>query len=236
MDILYEGKAKRLYATEHRDELRMSFKDDATAFNGAKHAQLAGKGHLNKEITLLLYRELAAAGIETHFLRELDDTDLLVRKVTIIPLEVVVRKVVAGSLAKRTGLAQGQTLDEPLVEYYLKDDALGDPMLAPAHIRALNLASPAEVEESTQQALAIFTHLESFFARASLRLVDLKLEFGRADGKILLADEISPDTCRLWDAETGEIFDKDRFRQDLGGVLEHYQQILERIAPHAKCV
>jgi phosphoribosylaminoimidazole-succinocarboxamide synthase len=229
-EAAYEGKAKRMEAAEQPGCLRMVFKDDATAFNGQKHAVLADKGRLNKAITLKLYQALEAAGVATHLVADVDAQTLLVRHLRMIPLEVVVRRVVAGSLAKRTGLARGTVLAEPVAEFYLKDDALGDPMLAPTHVRALGLASDAELAELEQAALDCFGVLEPLFAGAGLRLVDLKLEYGRtADGALVLADEVSPDTCRLWDVASGEVFDKDRFRQNLGDVIGHYRQIAERI-------
>jgi len=236
MDILYEGKAKRLYATAHPSELRMEFKDDATAFNGLKHEVFAGKGRINKSITLTLFSFLEAAGIPTHLLRDEDETRLIVRKIEIIPIEFVVRNVVAGSLAQRTGWAEGTALPEPLVEFYYKNDALGDPMLAPDHIRVMGLANAEEVDRIRSLCLRINQLLMGFMQDAGFRLIDFKLEFGR-DGErqnqIVLADEISPDTCRIHDLATDEILDKDRFRRDLGGVMEGYQRILEAIRNHA---
>ena len=230
MEPIYEGKAKRLFETDHPDELLMEFKDDATAFNGEKHAQFADKGRLNRSLSVLIYKELEAAGVPTHHLREVDDIRIVVRRVEIVPIEMVVRNVVAGSLAKRTGLPEGHRLDHPIVETYYKDDDLGDPIITDEHIRLLALCSEEELAEMRRLSLRVNEVLGAIFARAGIRLVDFKLEFGRGgDGRIVLADEVSPDTCRLWDAETDEKMDKDRFRRDLGGVMEGYTQVLERV-------
>jgi len=232
MTPLYEGKAKRLFATDHPDELLMEFKDSATAFNGAKKAEFENKGRFNKALTVLLYRALEKRGVPTHFVREAGEVAVIVKKVGIIPIELVVRNVVAGSLAKRLGRPEGGRLAQPLVELYYKDDALGDPMINDEHVRELALATPAELARLKEFGLKVNELLTGIFAGAGLTLVDFKLEFGRlaADpSALVLADEISPDTCRLWDAQTGEKMDKDRFRRDLGGVMESYAEVLRRL-------
>jgi phosphoribosylaminoimidazole-succinocarboxamide synthase len=232
MTPLYEGKAKRLFATDHPNELLMEFKDSATAFNGAKKAEFENKGRFNKALTVLLYRALEARGVPTHFVREAGDVALIVKKVEIIPIELVVRNVIAGSLAKRLGRAEGVRLSQPLIELYYKDDGLGDPMINDEHVRELALATPEEVVRLKAFGLRVNDLLTEIFSGAGLMLVDFKLEFGRLasdPATIVLADEISPDTCRLWDAQTGEKMDKDRFRRDLGGVMESYAEVLRRL-------
>ncbi|KMY58510.1 phosphoribosylaminoimidazolesuccinocarboxamide synthase [Geobacillus sp. FSL W8-0466] len=234
--LLYEGKAKKIYATDEPDVLWVEYKDSATAFNGEKKATIAGKGRLNNEISSLLFLKLREAGIANHFIEKLSPTEQLVRRVTIIPLEVVVRNVVAGSLAKRIGLEEGTPLEAPLVEFYYKNDDLGDPLLLEDHIFILKLASREEVAALKQAALAVNDVLRLHFAERNVRLIDFKLEFGRtADGAILLADEISPDTCRLWDAKTNEKLDKDVFRRDLGSLTEAYEVILQRLGGESAC-
>ncbi len=229
MKQLYEGKAKKLFETESPDVLLMEFKDDATAFDGKKKAQFADKGRLNKALSLLLLRLLEREGIRTHLVEDRDETRMLVRHVEIIPIEVVVRNIAAGSLCRRTPLEEGTVLRQPMVEFFYKDDALGDPMITEEHIRELDLARPEEVMLLRSEALRINTVLRGFFDKAGMRLVDFKLEFGRLpDGSVVLADEITPDTCRLWDAETGRKLDKDRFRRDLGDVMEAYAEVLRR--------
>lgn len=232
MDLLYEGKAKKIFSTEHPDEFLMVFKDNATAFNGQKMAQFENKGAINTRLTVLLYRALEAAGVPTHFIREVDETSLLVKRVEIIAIEYVVRNIVAGSLAKRTGQPEGHVLSQPLIEFYYKDDDLGDPMINLDHIREMQLATPDELAEMQRLALRVNTTLENLFGKAGIKLVDFKLEFGRVlPGRtdIVLADEISPDTCRLWDAETHEKMDKDRFRRDLGDMMSYYAEVLQRL-------
>lgn len=228
--LLYEGKAKQLFQTEDPEILWVRYKDDATAFNGQKFDRLAGKGTLNNQISGYLFQVLEAAGVASHFVKRLSDTEQLVRKVEIIPLEVVVRNIAAGSLAKRIGWAEGEELSRPIVEFYYKNDDLGDPLLTESHIDLLELASPPERQDLIDQALRINQILLQFFERIGLMLVDFKLEFGRTrDGTIVLADEISPDTCRLWDVETRDKMDKDRFRRDLGGLVEAYQEVWNRL-------
>ncbi|SDH77756.1 phosphoribosylaminoimidazole-succinocarboxamide synthase [Alteribacillus persepolensis] len=228
--LLYEGKAKKLYKTDEPRVLWVEYKDDATAFNGEKKEVITGKGQLNNEISSLLFQKLEDSGINSHFLKKLSSTEQLVQETEIIPLEVVVRNIVAGSLQKRTGLKEGTVLDQAIVEFYYKDDELGDPLINNDHIRILKAAQPQEVEQLKKQALAVNETLKEHFDSCGLLLVDFKLEFGRtADKQVLLADEISPDTCRLWDKATKEKFDKDVFRFGLGSLEEGYTEILKRL-------
>lgn len=233
-DRLYEGKAKILYSTDTPDVLLVHFKDDATAFNAQKKGTIAHKGEYNCTIATHLLQYLAKQGIPTHFIRQVNPTDMLVRAVTIIPIEVVVRNIAAGSLCKRLGLELGMVLPRPIVEFYYKNDDLGDPLITTEHIEILNLASPHQVEGLKHHALVINGHLQQFFGQCRLNLVDFKLEFGvDNDGQMILADEISPDTCRLWDQNTDDprdrVLDKDRFRQNLGQESAAYQEVLRRI-------
>ncbi|UYM80625.1 phosphoribosylaminoimidazolesuccinocarboxamide synthase [Heyndrickxia coagulans] len=228
--LVYEGKAKRLYETEDPDVLRVEYKDSATAFNGVKKAEIEGKGKLNNEISSLIFKRLADKGVKSHFIRKISEREQLVRRVEIIPLEVVVRNVVAGSLAKRLGLEEGTPAGQPAVEFYYKKDELGDPLITEDHVRLLGIASSEDLQFLRKQALVVNESLTALFAEIGVRLVDFKLEFGRGrDGAILLADEISPDTCRLWDRATNEKLDKDVFRRDLGSLTEVYQEILNRL-------
>ena len=228
--LLYEGKAKKLFITEDPQILRVEYKDDATAFNGKKFDRLRDKGRLNNAITVFFFEHLDTKDIPSHFVRKISETEQLVRRVKIIPLEVVVRNVAAGSLSKRIGWEEGKELPHPIVEFYYKDDDLGDPLLAEEHIRLLELASEAQIEELKKRGLAVNKALESLMLSKGIRLIDFKLEFGLDQkGEILLADEISPDTCRFWDIESGKILDKDRFRRDLGGVTEAYLEIHQRL-------
>jgi phosphoribosylaminoimidazole-succinocarboxamide synthase len=231
---LYEGKAKILYTTEDPEVLLTYFKDDATAFNAQKRGQIALKGEMNCAIATHLFKLLEAQGIRTHFIERSAPNEMLVKRVTILPLEVVVRNIAAGSLCQQTGLPVGKVLPTPLVEFYFKNDALGDPLLTRDRLLLLELATPEQVEQLTQQALRIDRILTDFFNQCGITLVDFKLEFGvTSTQQLLLADEISPDTCRLWNqAETDpdqRVMDKDRFRRDLGNVEEAYQQVLERV-------
>ena len=229
-ELLYEGKAKKLFITEDPQILRVEYKDDATAFNGKKFDRLRDKGRLNNAITVFFFEHLNTKDIPSHFVRKISETEQLVRRVKIIPLEVVVRNVAAGSLSKRIGWEEGKELPHPIVEFYYKDDDLGDPLLAEEHIRLLELASEAQIEELKKRGLAVNEALESLMLSKGIRLIDFKLEFGLDQkGEILLADEISPDTCRFWDIESGKILDKDRFRRDLGGVTEAYREIHQRL-------
>ena len=229
-ELLYEGKAKKLFITEDPQILRVEYKDDATAFNGKKFDLLKDKGRLNNAITVFFFEHLETKDIPSHFVRKISETEQLVRRVKIIPLEVVVRNVAAGSLSKRIGWEEGKELPHPIVEFYYKDDDLGDPLLAEEHIRLLELASEAQIEELKKRGLAVNEALKSLMLSKGIRLIDFKLEFGLDQkGEILLADEISPDTCRFWDIESGKILDKDRFRRDLGGVTEAYLEIHQRL-------
>ena len=229
-ELLYEGKAKKLFITEDPQILRVEYKDDATAFNGQKFDRLRDKGRLNNAITVFFFEHLDTKDIPSHFVRKISESEQLVRRVKIIPLEVVVRNVAAGSLSKRIGWEEGKELPHPIVEFYYKDDDLGDPLLAEEHIRLLELASEAQIEELKKRGLAVNEALKSLMLSKGIRLIDFKLEFGLDQkGEILLADEISPDTCRFWDIESGKILDKDRFRRDLGGVTEAYREIHQRL-------
>ncbi|RAZ66073.1 phosphoribosylaminoimidazolesuccinocarboxamide synthase [Planococcus maitriensis] len=228
--LLYEGKAKRLYQTDEQGILWVEYKDSATAFNGEKKEEISGKGRLNNQITSLLFGKLKEAGIASHFVKQLSEHEQLVREVSIIPLEVVVRNIVAGSMAKRLGLDEGQVIQRPVVEFYLKDDALGDPLITDDHIAMLELATENEVAALKDKARVINDVLIGFFQEIGVDLVDFKIEFGRDEnGEILLADEISPDTCRLWDKETKQKLDKDVFRRNLGNLTDAYELILSRL-------
>ena len=226
---LYEGKAKIVYQTNRRDAIIQYFKDDATAFNALKRGTIVGKGVVNNRMSAALFERLEGAGIPTHYLETLSDREMLCRRLDIIKIETIVRNVVAGSLAKRTGLEEGTPVREPIVELYYKSDPLGDPMLNDDHVRMLRLATPRELTWMRRTALRINRVLKPHLARRGLLLVDFKLEFGRAKGRLYLGDEISPDTCRLWDATTRERLDKDRFRRDMGGVEEAYQEVYRRL-------
>ena len=233
MNQLYEGKAKRVYETEDPNLLIVSYKDDATAFNGLKKGTIAGKGVINNQMSNRLMIRLAKAGVPNHFVEELNERDTLVRRVQIVPLEVIVRNIAAGSFSKRYGVDEGVVFDEPTVEYSYKNDALGDPLLNTSHALALGVATEEEIEIIRRYALKVNEFLKAFWLECGVILVDFKLEFGRtADGEIILADEISPDTCRLWDAKTHEKLDKDRFRRDLGGVEDAYKEIMKRLMSH----
>jgi phosphoribosylaminoimidazole-succinocarboxamide synthase len=231
---LYEGKAKRIYRTSLADQYWVEYKDDATAFNGEKKGTITGKGELNNRITAIFFTLLKERGIDNHFIRLLSPTEQLVRKVEIIPLEVVVRNIAAGSLAKRLGMAEGTALPHPVVEFYYKDDALGDPLVNHSHIKVLGVASEDDLAVLERIGLQVNEVLQEYLRERGVILVDFKLEFGRTpEGEILLADEISPDTCRFWDAETMEKLDKDRFRRDLGNVEEAYREMLKRLGGEA---
>lgn len=228
-DALHEGKAKILYATDDPGLLVQYFKDDATAFNGKKKGTIEGKGACNNAISSHIFSLMEKDGIKTHFVSMPSEREMVVRKVEIIPVEVVVRNVVAGSLAKRMGREEGERLAEPIIEYYYKDDALGDPMINGYHIRVFGLATDDEMEHIEREALRINQWLVSFFGKMGIDLVDYKLEFGRSPEGVVLADEISPDGCRLWDKATGEKMDKDRFRRDLGALPETYAEMRQRV-------
>ena len=226
---LYEGKAKIIYATEDPELIIQYFKDDATAFNAAKKGTIAGKGVMNNKISTKIFEFLTSQGIPTHFEKNLSDREMLVKKVEIVPIEVIVRNKAAGSLCRLLGLKEGMTLASTVLEFCYKRDDLGDPLVNESHVLALKMATEAEVEAIRKYTLKINELLTKFFANLGLELIDFKLEFGRYKGKIILADEISPDTCRLWEIGTGKKLDKDRFRHDLGQIEEAYQEVLSRV-------
>lgn len=229
-ELLYEGKAKKIFRTEDPEQVRVEYKDDATAFNGEKKGRIAGKGELNNRISAFFFEYLGRKGIRHHFLRLLSPKEQLVKHVTILPVEVVVRNRAAGSLASRLGLEEGTAFSRPVVEFYLKDDDLGDPLINEDHIALLQLASPEQVAGMREASLQVNKLLSALMAEKGITLVDFKLEFGvDSDGELLLADEISPDTCRFWDRQTGEKLDKDRFRRDLGKVEDAYREIWHRL-------
>ena len=230
---LYEGKAKKVYATDDPDLVIVSYKDDATAFNGLKKGTIVGKGVINNRMSNRLMKMLEKAGVPTHFVEELNERDTVVKKVSIVPLEVIIRNISAGSFAKRFGVVEGIVFDEPTIEFSYKNDELGDPLMNAYHAIALKLATREEIEQIKRLAFAVNDNLKAFWAGCGVTLVDFKLEFGKtSDGQIVLADEISPDTCRLWDSATGEKLDKDRFRRDLGGVEDAYAEVMKRLNEH----
>ena len=232
---LYEGKAKKVFATEDPELLIVQYKDDATAFNGLKKGTIAGKGVINNQMSNRLMQLLERRGVPTHFVRELSQRETLVKKVQIVPLEVIIRNISAGSFAKHYGVEEGIVFDEPTIEYSYKNDALGDPLLNARHALALKLVTKEELATIEALSFKVNDLLKEFWAGCGVTLVDFKMEFGRlSDGTIVLADEISPDTCRLWDSETKEKLDKDRFRRDLGGVEEAYAEIMRRLEAHLK--
>ena len=227
---LYEGKAKKVYATEDPNVVIVSYKDDATAFNGQKKGTITGKGAINNRMTNNLMRRLEAAGVPTHYIQELNDRETAVKKVSIIPLEVIVRNISAGSFAKRYGVAEGIVFDQPTFEFSYKNDDLGAPLLNTSHALALRLATREEIDLIHTYTMKVNDLLKGFLKEIGIDLVDFKLEFGKtADGQIVLADEISPDTCRLWDEKTHEKLDKDRFRRDMGGAEEAYEEVMRRL-------
>ncbi|MCC3870118.1 phosphoribosylaminoimidazolesuccinocarboxamide synthase [Terrisporobacter mayombei] len=228
--LLYEGKAKKIYSTENENEFVVYYKDDATAFNGEKKAEIASKGILNNKISTIMFEELAKEGIESHFIKSLSDREMLVKKVEILPLEVIVRNITAGSFCKRYGVEEGIVLDTPIFEMSYKNDDFGDPLLNDDHAVALKLANREEIDFLRTQTLKINEIMKKFFLKMDLKLVDFKLEFGEdVNGNVILADEISPDTCRLWDVNTNEKLDKDRFRRDLGDLVQGYEEVLARL-------
>ena len=229
-EMIYEGKAKRVYTTDEPDVFIQEFKDDATAGDGAKRGTIADKGIVNNKISSVCFEMLESNGVHTHFIKMLSDRDMAVRKLTIMPLEVVCRNIAAGSLAKRLGIAEGEILPFPVVEFYLKDDALHDPLVNQDHIKIATSVTEGEVKILRTLALEINELLKKFFEDKNVLLVDFKLEFGRdSEKQIRLGDEISPDTCRLWDKATHEKLDKDRFRRDMGGIEDAYQEMLRRV-------
>ncbi len=229
-ELLYEGKAKKVYRTEDPEVYIVSYKDDATAFNGLKKGTITGKGVVNNRMSNFMFRLLEKQGIPTHFVEELNERETAVKKVTIVPLEVIVRNTAAGSLSKRLGLPEGTPMKTPVLEYSYKNDELGDPMVNDYHILAMDLATGEELDEIAAMSLKINGLMVEFFKGVGVDLIDFKIEFGKtSDGKIILADEISPDTCRFWDVNTHEKLDKDRFRRDMGGVEEAYEEMMKRI-------
>lgn len=227
--LLYEGKAKKIFTAERADEVVHYFKDDATAFNAQKRGTIVDKGIINNKVSERLFTLLEAEGIRTHFVKRLSDREMLTKKVTIVPVEVVVRNIIAGSLAKRLGLKERDPIQPAIVEFYYKDDALGDPLVNDDHLRLMNIATPALLKDLRDLGHKINAVLKPFFAERQMQLVDFKLEFGVFHNKLVLADEISPDTCRLWDMTTGDSMDKDRFRKDMGKIEEAYQEVLRRV-------
>ncbi|MBQ6686264.1 MAG: phosphoribosylaminoimidazolesuccinocarboxamide synthase [Firmicutes bacterium] len=232
-ELLYEGKAKKVFATDDPELLIVSYKDDATAFNGQKKGTIVGKGVINNRMSNFLMKRLEKAGIPTHFAEEQNDRDTLVKRVSIIPLEVIVRNIAAGSFSKRYGIEEGVTLENPTIEFSYKNDELGDPLMNEYHAVAMKLATKEEIELIKRYAFKINDHLKAFWRECEITLVDFKLEFGKlVDGTVVLADEISPDTSRLWDSKTGEKLDKDRFRRDLGRVEDAYAEVMKRLCEH----
>ena len=232
MQPIYEGKAKRLWETDDASTLRMEFKNDATAFNGEKKASFESKGRLNNAISTLIYKYLESVGVPTHFVRQIDETNVEVKRVEILMVEVIVRNVSAGSFCKRSGMDEGVPFSQPIIEFSYKSDELGDPLINDDYIREMKLATPEDLAHLRKSALKVNEILSGLFAETGLQLVDFKLEFGRLKSDpstIVLADEISPDGCRLWDLKTGVKMDKDRFRRDLGNVMEAYEEVLGRL-------
>lgn len=234
LEQIYEGKAKKVFATDNPDYVIVSYKDDATAFNGLKKGTIAGKGVINNKMSNMMMEMLEKKGVPTHFVEQLSDRDTVVKRVQIVPLEVIVRNVAAGSFSKRYGVAEGTELAIPTIEFSYKNDELGDPLINTYHALALRLATKEEIDEITRMAFAVNGAMKAFFKELNIDLIDFKLEFGRFHGQIVLADEISPDTCRFWEAGTWDTtkhvsLDKDRFRRDLGGVEDAYQEIIKRV-------
>ncbi|WP_432792405.1 phosphoribosylaminoimidazolesuccinocarboxamide synthase [Peptacetobacter hiranonis] len=229
--MLYEGKAKRVYEIEGNDDcLLISYKDDATAFNGLKKGQIDGKGVINNRMANFIFKKLEEEkGVETHLVEEISDRETIVKKVEIVPLEIIVRNIAAGSFSKRFGVEEGTVLKNPTLEFCLKDDALGDPMINDSQIMAIGAATKEELDAIKDMTMKINDFLIEYFKQADIELVDFKIEMGRYHGRIILADEISPDTCRLWDINTHEKLDKDRFRRDMGGVKEAYDEVMSRL-------
>ena len=226
---LYEGKAKKVFATDDPDVVIVSYKDDATAFNGVKKGTIVGKGVINNRMSNLVFRKFEAAGIPTHFIEELNDRETAVKKVDIVPLEVIIRNVAAGSFSKRMGVEEGTALLCPILEFSYKNDDLGDPFINDDYALALGLATKEEIDAIRSYTLKVNEIMKEYFLNAGMKLIDFKIEFGRYHGQIILADEVSPDTCRLWDVNTNEKLDKDRFRRDLGNVEEAYNEVFHRL-------
>ncbi|MGF7059472.1 phosphoribosylaminoimidazolesuccinocarboxamide synthase [Brassicibacter mesophilus] len=230
LEMLYEGKAKKVFKTEDEKRYIVEYKDDATAFNGEKKGTIVGKGVVNNKMSALLFKMLEEKGVPNHFEELINDREMIVKAVKILPLEVIVRNIAAGSLAKRLGLAEGTVLKSTVLEFCYKDDELGDPIINEYHIEAIELATDEQIDIIKEYALKVNEILVDFFGQKNMKLVDFKLEFGTYDGKVILADEISPDTCRLWDKDTDKKLDKDRFRRDLGDVEEAYEEVLGRLS------
>ena len=226
---LYEGKAKKVFATDDPDIVIVDYKDDATAFNGLKKGTIAGKGVINNKMSNMMFRLMEKKGIPTHYVEELSERETLVKKVQIVPLEVIIRNTAAGSFSKRYGVPEGKKLPVTVFEFSYKNDDLGDPLINDYHALAMELATPEEIETIKRMAFKVNDVMKEFFASLNIDLIDFKLEFGRFKGQIILADEISPDTCRFWDMTTGEKLDKDRFRRDLGGVEDAYKEVFARL-------
>ncbi|MFA6708554.1 MAG: phosphoribosylaminoimidazolesuccinocarboxamide synthase [Fusobacterium sp.] len=230
LDMVYEGKAKKVFKTDIENQFIVDYKDDATAFNGLKKGSILNKGIVNNKMTNIIFKYLADNGIENHLIKELSDRETLVKKVEIIPLEVIVRNVAAGSFSKKFGVEEGTPLLNPIVEFSYKNDELGDPMINNMQILAIGIAKQEDLDFISKEALKINELMKVFYSKRNINLIDFKIEFGRFEDKIILADEMSPDTCRLWDSETNEKLDKDRFRRDLGNVVEAYEEIFKRIS------
>ncbi len=228
-EMLYEGKAKKVFKTDDSKRYIIEYKDDATAFNGVKKGTILGKGVVNNKMSALLFKLLEEKGVPTHFVELLSDREMMVKDVKILPLEVIMRNVAAGSLAKRLGLEEGTTMKCPVLEFCYKNDDLGDPMINEYHIKAIELATDEQLDEIKKYAFKINEILVEFFRERNIKLIDFKIEFGIHNGQVILADEISPDTCRLWDVETNKKLDKDRFRRDLGDVEQAYEEVLGRL-------
>ncbi|MDP0492916.1 MAG: phosphoribosylaminoimidazolesuccinocarboxamide synthase [Fusobacterium sp. JB021] len=230
LDMVYEGKAKKVFKTDIENQFIVDYKDDATAFNGLKKGSILNKGIVNNKMTNIIFKYLADKGIENHLVKELSDRETLVKKVEIIPLEVIIRNVAAGSFSKKFGIKEGTPLLNPIVEFSYKNDELGDPMINNMQILAIGIAKKEELDFISEQALKINELMKDFYSKRNINLIDFKIEFGRFENRVILADEMSPDTCRLWDSETNEKLDKDRFRRDLGNVVEAYEEIFKRIS------
>jgi len=229
LDLLYEGKAKKVYTTEQEDVLIVDYKDDATAFNGIKKGTIVGKGAINNRMTNFLFKRLESQGVPTHFIEELSDRETAVKKVEIVPLEVIIRNVAAGSFSKKLAIEEGTKLKCPTLEFSYKDDELGDPFINSYYALGLGLATQEEIDKITEYAFKVNEVLINYFKSIEIELIDFKIEFGRYKGQIILADEISPDTCRLWDLNTREKLDKDRFRRDMGNVEDAYNEVFKRL-------
>jgi len=230
LDMVYEGKAKKVFKTDIENQFIVDYKDDATAFNGLKKGSILNKGIVNNKMTNIIFKYLADKGIENHLVKELSDRETLVKKVEIIPLEVIIRNVAAGSFSKKFGIKEGTPLLNPIVEFSYKNDELGDPMINNMQILAIGIAKKEELDFISEQALKINELMKDFYSKRNINLIDFKIEFGHFENRVILADEMSPDTCRLWDSETNEKLDKDRFRRDLGNVVEAYEEIFKRIS------